>query len=257
MPERGRYRLVRRPGRALPCSAVTSPAAAPEPPSPRTRVRRMPERGFYDRALAHAILDEGLVAHVGLATDDGPVVIPMLYARDGDRLLLHGSAASRLLRGGAAGTELCVTVTLVDGLVLARSAFHHSMNYRSVVAFGEATAITDLREKRDALDRYVEHVVPERGPDVRPPSDKELRTTLVLALPLDESSVKVRAGGPLDEDEDMDLPVWAGVIPLATVAGAPVTADDVRGDIAPPHYATGYARPRPRDPQDVGGSATG
>jgi uncharacterized protein len=204
----------------------------------------MPERGSYDRALAHAILDEGVVAHVGLTTDDGPVVIPMLYARDGDRLLLHGSAASRLLRGGAGGTELCVTVTLVDGLVLARSAFHHSMNYRSVVVFGVATAITDPGEKRDALDRYVEHVVPGRGPDVRPPTDKELRATLVLALPLDESSVKVRAGGPLDDDEDMDLPVWAGVIPLATVAGTPVTAADLRADVAPPRYVTDYARPR-------------
>lgn len=204
----------------------------------------MPERGSYDRALVHAILDEGIVAHVGLATTDGPVVIPMLYARDGDRLLLHGSAASRLLRGGAAGTELCATVTLVDGLVLARSAFHHSMNYRSVVVFGEATAITDPDETRAALDRYVEHVVPGRGPDVRPPSDKELRATLVLALPLDESSVKVRAGGPEDDDEDMDRPVWAGVIPLATAAGTPVMADDLRADIAPPGYATGYARPR-------------
>jgi uncharacterized protein len=209
----------------------------------------MPERGSYDRALAHAVLDEGIVAHVGLATDDGPVVIPMLYARDSERLLLHGSAASRLLRGGAAaGTDLCVTVTLVDGLVLARSAFHHSMNYRSVVVFGRATAITDPGEKRAALDRYVDHVVPGRGADVRPPSDKELRTTLVLALPLDESSVKVRAGGPLDDDEDMDLPVWAGVIPLATAAGTPVTADDLRADIAPPGYATHYARPH-QDPQ--------
>jgi uncharacterized protein len=204
----------------------------------------MPERGSYDRTLAHAVLDEGIVAHVGLATDDGPVVIPMLYARDGERLLLHGSAASRLLRGGAAATDLCVTVTLVDGLVLARSAFHHSMNYRSVVVFGRATAITDPGEKRAALDRYVEHVVPGRGADVRPPSDKELRTTLVLALPLDESSVKVRAGGPLDDDEDMDLPVWAGVIPLATVAGTPVTSDDLRAGIDPPRYATDYARPQ-------------
>ena len=205
-------------------------------------MRRQPDRGSYDRRLADAILDEGLVAHVGLATDDGPVVIPMLYGRDGDRLLLHGSAASRLMRSSARGVVVCVTVTLVDGLVLARSAFHHSMNYRSVVVFGRATAITDLEERRAALDRLVEHIVPGRGPDVRPPSEKELRSTLVLTLPLDELSVKLRTGGPIDDDEDMDLSVWAGVVPLATVPGAPVTSSDLRVDVAPPDYATGYTR---------------
>ena len=213
------------------------------PPSDRTTLRRVPERGSHDRAVADAILDEGLVAHVGLATDDGPVVIPMLYARDGDRLLLHGSPASRLLRAGAQGTEMCVTVTLVDGLVLARSAFHHSMNYRSVVVFGRALPIDDLDERRAALDVVVEHIVPGRTSDARVPDEKEVRGTLVLALPLDEFSVKVRAGGPIDEDRDMDLPHWAGVVPLATVAGAPVTADDLRSDAAPPPYATAYRRP--------------
>jgi nitroimidazol reductase NimA-like FMN-containing flavoprotein (pyridoxamine 5'-phosphate oxidase superfamily) len=222
---------------------TTTDSSPTSPPSARTTVRRLPERASYDRGAAHAILDEGLVAHVGLATADGPVVIPMLYARDGDRLLLHGSPASRLLRGGAKGTQMCVTVTLVDGLVLARSAFHHSMNYRSVVVFGEATTIGDLAERRAALDRLVEHIVPGRTTDARPPSERELRGTLVLALPLDECSVKVRAGGPKDDDEDMDLPVWAGVVPLATVAGAPVTTDDLRGDAPPPAYATRYARP--------------
>jgi nitroimidazol reductase NimA-like FMN-containing flavoprotein (pyridoxamine 5'-phosphate oxidase superfamily) len=213
------------------------------PPSDRTTLRRIPERGSHDRAVADAILDEGLVAHVGLATDDGPVVIPTLYARDGDGLLLHGSPASRLLRGGAKGAALCVTVTLVDGLVYARSAFHHSMNYRSVVVFGRAEPIEDLAERRAALDVLVEHIVPGRTGDTREPSEKEVRGTLVLALPLDELSVKVRTGGPLDEDEDMDLPVWAGVVPLTTVAGAPVTADDLRHDVAPPPYATTYRRP--------------
>jgi hypothetical protein len=213
------------------------------PPSARTTVRRLPERGSYDRAAAHAILDEGLVAHVGLCTDDGPVVIPMLYGRDGDRLLLHGSPASRLLRGGAKGTEMCVTVTLVDGLVLARSAFHHSMNYRSVVVFGQATAIRDLADRRAALDLLVEHIVPGRTADARPPNERELRGTLVLALPLTECSVKVRAGGPIDDDEDMDLPVWAGVIPLATIAGEPVVADDLRDERAMPGYAARYVRP--------------
>jgi nitroimidazol reductase NimA-like FMN-containing flavoprotein (pyridoxamine 5'-phosphate oxidase superfamily) len=213
------------------------------PPTARTTVRRLPERGSYDRATADPILDEGLVAHVGIATADGPVVIPMLYGRDGDRLLLHGSPASRLLRGGANGTEMCVTVTLVDGLVLARSQFHHSMNYRSVVVLGTATPIGDLDARRAAIDVLVEHIVPGRAAEAREPNDKELRGTLVLALALDECSVKVRTGGPLDDDEDMDLPVWAGVIPLATVAGAPITADDLRGDAPVPAYAERYARP--------------
>jgi nitroimidazol reductase NimA-like FMN-containing flavoprotein (pyridoxamine 5'-phosphate oxidase superfamily) len=225
---------------------VTSPASPPAqtaPPSARTTVRRLPERGSYDRAAAHAILDEGLVAHVGLATDDGPVVIPMLYGRDGDRLLLHGSPASRLLRGGAKGTEMCVTVTLVDGVVLARSAFHHSMNYRSVVVFGRATPVADLVERRAALHRLVEHIVPGRTADAREPNERELRGTLVLALPLDECSVKVRTGGPKDEDEDMDLPVWAGVIPLTTRAGSPVADAELQVDTPAPGYAERYVRP--------------
>jgi nitroimidazol reductase NimA-like FMN-containing flavoprotein (pyridoxamine 5'-phosphate oxidase superfamily) len=225
---------------------MVSDSAPATPPSARTQVRRLPQRGSYDRAAAHAILDEALVAHVGLATADGPVVIPMLFGRDGDRLLLHGSPASRLLRGGAKGTEMCVTVTLVDGLVLARSAFHHSMNYRSVVAFGTATPVADLDERRAALDVLVEHIVPGRTADARPPSERELRGTLVLALPLDECSVKVRTGGPKDDDEDMDLPVWAGVVPLTTVAGTPVVADDLRVDVPVPAYAATYARDRPR-----------
>ena len=219
------------------------PVTTTTPPSARTTVRRLPERGAYDRALAHAILDEGLVAHVGLATDDGPVVIPMLYGRDGDRLLLHGSPASRLLRGAAKGAEVCATVTLIDGLVLARSAFHHSMNYRSVVVFGLARPIDDLDERRAALDVLVEHIVPGRTGDTREPNDKEVRGTLVLALPLDECSVKVRTGDPVDEDEDMDLPGWAGVIPLSTVAGAPATAADLRSGAEPPAYASSYRRP--------------
>ncbi len=213
------------------------------PPSPRTTVRRLPERGSYDRADAHAILDEGLVAHVGLAGDDGPVVIPMLYGRQGDRLILHGSPASRLLRGGSKAVDLCVTVTLVDGLVLARSAFHHSMNYRSVVIFGRATAITDLDERRAALGDLVEHIVPGRGADARPPSDKELRGTLVLGLSLAECSVKARTGGPKDDAEDLDLDVWAGVIPLATTVGEPVAATDLRTASPVPGYARHYRRP--------------
>jgi len=180
---------------------------------------------------------------VGLVSGDGPVVIPMLYGRDGDRLLLHGSTASRLMRGGAKGLDMCVTVTLVDGLVLARSAFHHSMNYRSVVVFGQATPVTDLAERRAALDLLVDHIVPGRGADVRPPSDKELRSTLVLALPLDECSVKLRTGPPIDDEEDLDRFTWAGVVPLTTVPGAPVPDPDLRNDPPVPAYASGYRRP--------------
>jgi hypothetical protein len=214
-------------------------------PSPRTTVRRLPERGRYDRETLYAVLDEGLVAHVGLAGDDGPVVIPMLYARDGDRLLLHGSPASRLLRGGGQGVELCVTVTLVDGLVLARSAFHHSINYRSVVVMGRADRIGDLAERRAALDVLVEAAVPGRTADARPPNERELRATIVLALPLDEASVKVRTGGPVDDDDDMDLPVWAGVVPLSQVAGAPVADPAMPTGLPVPAYASGYRRGGP------------
>ena len=224
---------------------TTTTDASPGPPSARATVRRVPDRAAYDRAAAHAVLDEALVAHVGLATDDGPVVVPMLHARDGDRLLLHGSPASRLLRGGAKGTELCVTVTLIDGLVLARSAFHHSVNYRSVVVFGTASPVDDLAERRAALDVLVDHVVPGRTDDARPPDEKELRGTLVLALPLDECSVKIRTGDPVDEPDDMALPVWAGVIPVTTAFGTPEAAADLAGAPSVPAYASGYRRPVP------------
>jgi nitroimidazol reductase NimA-like FMN-containing flavoprotein (pyridoxamine 5'-phosphate oxidase superfamily) len=212
-------------------------------PSARTTVRRLPERAMYDRTAVHAVLDEGFVAHVGLATDDGPVVIPMLYARDGDRVLVHGSPASRLLRTGARGLDMCLTVTLVDGLVLARSAFHHSVNYRSVVVVGRAERIDDLAERRAALDVLVEAIVPGRMADTRPPNERELRGTTVLALPLDEASAKVRTGGPREEDDDMDLPVWAGVVPLTLVAGAPEPDPELRVDVPVPAYAADYRRP--------------
>jgi uncharacterized protein len=212
--------------------------------SERTTIRRLPERGSSDREVADAILDEGFIAHVGIATDDGPVVIPMLYARDADRLLIHGSAASRLLRtAGGGGTDVCVTVTLVDGFVLARSAFHHSVNYRSVVVFGQARKIEDLAEHRAALDVIVETLVPGRTADVRPPSDKETKATIVLELPLDELSVKQRSGEALDEPEDMDLPVWAGVLPLTIRPGAPISNPDLGSDAPPPPtYVSGYRR---------------
>lgn len=222
---------------------MSSPPTPTGPPSDRTTVRRVPDRARYDRAAADAILDESLVCHVGLGTDAGPVVIPMLHARDGDRLLIHGSPASRLLRA-ARTADVCATATLIDGLVLARSAFHHSMNYRSVVVVGRAAAIEDLGARRRALDVLVERLVPGRTADARPPNEKELRATAVLALRLDECSVKVRTGGPIDEPADMDLPVWAGVIPAAITFGAPAPDPALPGDVPVPAYALRYARPR-------------
>lgn len=196
-------------------------------PTDRTRVRRLAERGRYDRATIHEVLDEAYIAHVGFVVDAEPRVLPMTYGRIGDVLYLHGAAGNAMLRASS-GAEVCVTVTLLDGLVLARSAFHHSMNHRSVVLLGTATKVDDDAEKRRALDAVVEHVAPGRSLMARPTSDAELRKTLVLRLPIEEGSAKVRTGGPVDEPEDMDLPVWAGVVPLRLVAGAPVQEPDQR-----------------------------
>lgn len=196
-------------------------------PTDRTRVRRLAERGRYDRATIHEVLDEAYIAHVGFVVDGEPRVLPMTYGRIGDVLYLHGAAGNAMLRASS-GAAVCVTVTLLDGLVLARSAFHHSMNHRSVVLLGTATKVDDDAEKRRALDAVVEHVLPGRSQVARPTSDAELRKTLVLRLPIEEGSAKVRTGGPADEPEDMDLPVWAGVVPLRLVAGAPVQEPDQR-----------------------------
>jgi uncharacterized protein len=187
----------------------------------RTRVRRVPDRGRYDRETIDAILDETLVSHVGIVHDGAPVVIPTLHARLGDRLYLHGSAASRLLRALERGAEVCATATLIDGLVLARSAFHHSVNYRSVVVFGTARLVEPEQERLQALELFTEKLVPGRWPDVRPPTRQELKGTKVLSLPLDEASAKVRTGPPVDDDEDYELPVWAGVLPMSTVVHEP------------------------------------
>jgi hypothetical protein len=187
----------------------------------RSTVRRRPERAEYGRAAVEAILDEGLVAHVGLAVDGQPHVLPMVYARVGGDLYLHGSAASRLLRTLGAGAPVCVTVTLLDGIVLARSAFHHSMNYRSVVIFGRAAAVTDAAERERALAAMVDHAVPGRSEEVRPPDRRELAATLVVRVALDEVSAKVRGGPPIDDEGDLEVPVWAGVLPLRLVAGDP------------------------------------
>jgi len=190
-------------------------------PTDRTRVRRVPARGAYERETIDAILDETLISHVGFVHDGQPVVIPTLHARVGDRLYLHGSAASRMLRTLERGVPVCATATLVDGLVLARSAFHHSINYRSVVVFGQATLVEPEDERLKALERFTEKLVPGRWPEVRPPSRQELKGTKVLALPLDEASAKVRSGPPIDDEEDYELPVWAGVLPMRTVVEDP------------------------------------
>jgi nitroimidazol reductase NimA-like FMN-containing flavoprotein (pyridoxamine 5'-phosphate oxidase superfamily) len=213
-------------------------------PSPRSTVRRLPDRARYDRATVDAILDEGLVCHVGFVDEGQPFVIPSAYARDGDRLILHGSAASRMVKVLAAGAPACVTVTLLDGLVLARSGFHHSMNYRSVVVLGRAAEIVDPDAKRRALDAIVEHVAPGRAASLRPPSEKELRATRVVALRLDEASAKVRTGPPKDDEADYALPVWAGELPLRLEPFAPVADPHAGAAIPPPPHVTGWRRPR-------------
>lgn len=191
-------------------------------PTTRTKVRRLAKRGVYDKAQVHAILDEGFLCHVGFIQDSQPFVIPTLYARAGETLYMHGSVASRMLKTLAQGLDVCVTVTLVDGYVLARSAFHHSMNYRSVTALGQARLVMEEAEKLEALRIITDHIVPQRWDEVRGPTELEMRQTVVLALPLEEVSAKVRTGPPVDDEEDYALPVWAGVVPIRAQLGAPV-----------------------------------
>jgi hypothetical protein len=214
----------------------------PETKSPRTTVRRLPARGHYDRETIHAILDEALICHVGFVVDAQPYVIPTIHARVGETLYVHGSAASRMLTTLREGVPVCVTVSIIDGLVLARSAFHHSMNYRSVVVLATAREVTERDARLAALEAIVEHVAPGRLKDVRPPSDNELKATLVLELPLDEASAKVRSGPPLDEADDYALPYWAGVIPLQITAGPPLDDPKLAPGIMPPAELPGYAR---------------
>ena len=212
-------------------------------PTERTQVKRLPKRGVYDRAAIHKILDEAFLCHVGFVVDGQPFVIPTGYARVGDTLYIHGSAASRMLRTLSGGVAVSVTVTLVDGLVLARSAFHHSMNYRSVVVFGTATPVEDNAGKLQALHAFTEHVTPGRWAEVRGPSEQELKATLVLALPLSEASAKVRVGPPIDDEEDYALPVWAGRAAAATdPASAPIADPRMPAGIAVPDYVTNYKR---------------
>lgn len=208
----------------------------------RTTIKRLPARGAYDRELVYQILDEGFICHVGFAVNGHPFVIPTGYARAGDLLYIHGSQASRMLHTLTSGVDACVTVTLLDGLVLARSAFHHSMNYRSVVVFGNAIQVADPGEKLAALRAFSEHVVPGRWDDVRKPTEQELKATTVLSLPLAEVSAKVRTGPPIDEDEDYGLPIWAGVLPLRLASLAPIPDPRLTIPSEPPGYTLNFQR---------------
>ena len=211
-------------------------------PTDRTQVKRLPKRGNYDRETVYSILDTAFVCHVGFSVDGQPFVIPTNYGRSGDTLYLHGSAASRMLNTLSAGVPVCVTVTHVDGLVLARSAFHHSVNYRSVVILGKAQLVEDPAEKMEALRIFTEHVMKGRWNDVRIPTEQELKATTVLSLPLEEVSAKVRTGGPIDDEPDYALPVWAGVLPLETVAKTPLPDAQRKNDPPIPEYLKNYKR---------------
>ncbi len=207
----------------------------------RTKLRRKADRGEFDRAVAHAVLDEAYIAHVGFVVDGAPKVLPMTYGRDGDVLYLHGAVGNAMLRSSD-GAEVCVTVTLLDGLVLARSAFHHSMNYRSVVLLGRAEKVEDEAEKARAFERIVEHVLRGRTAEARGANPSELRQTFVLRLPIEEGSAKVRTGDSVDDDEDIGLPVWAGTVPLRLVAGDPVPNADFDSSLAAPPASERFER---------------
>jgi nitroimidazol reductase NimA-like FMN-containing flavoprotein (pyridoxamine 5'-phosphate oxidase superfamily) len=213
-------------------------------PAARTRVVREAQRGVYERAAAYQILDEGFICHVGFVVDGQPFVIPTAYGRSGDNLYIHGSAASRMLRNLDKGVAVCITVTLLDGLVLARSIFNHSMNYRSVVVLGKAVAVLDAKEKLEALRLLSEHILPGRWTESRQPNERELKQTLVMRLPIEEFSAKVRQGPPVDDEEDYSFPTWAGVIPLAMAPGAPIHDSRLDPKTPVPQYARQYSRKR-------------
>src|SRR3954452_18998146 len=208
----------------------------------RTRAYRKPGRASYDRELVHSILDEALTCHVGFVQDGQPFVIPTIHARVGETLLLHGAKGNRMLNALADGIPCCVTATLVDGLVLARAALHHSLNYRSVMVLGTATEVTDPETKEKALRAVVDHIAPGRPDEVRGPDETDLRSTKVLSMPIEEASAKVRTGPPLDDEPDLQLPYWAGVLPLKTSAGDPLTAPDLNEDLPVPEHVRSWRR---------------
>lgn len=221
---------------------TTSNSRKPGGPTPRTTVRRLPERGLYDRDAVHAVLDEAFLCHVGFVDEGQPFVIPTAFARVGDSVVIHGSAASRMLKVLCAGAPACLTVTLVDGLVLARSAFHHSMNYRSVVVLGKGREISEPVEKLRTLDAIVEHIAPGRLEHVRGASEPELRATRVVGFTLDEASAKLRTGPPKDDEPDYALPVWAGELPLRLATLAPVPDPRLAPGIPLPLHVSGWRR---------------
>lgn len=208
----------------------------------RNRVRRLPKRGEYDKDTVYRIIDEALICHVGFVKEDGPFVIPTIHARMGDAIVLHGSKGNRLLNHIQAGNEVCITVTLVDGLVLARSVFHHSMNYRSVVLFGKGEIVSSKEEKLKALEIITEHVMPGRWKDARGPNEKELASTTVVSIPIESASAKIRTGPPIDDDEDYSLPVWAGILPLIQRVLPPEDDPDLGDGISLPEYIVDYCR---------------
>jgi uncharacterized protein len=210
----------------------------------RTKLKRIPKRGNFERETIYKILDEAFICHVGFTVENQPFVIPTSFARIGDSLMIHGSAASRMMRNLSEEIDVCVTVTLIDGLVLARSAFHHSMNYRSVVVFGKAKIIEDESEKYEALKAFTEHIVPNRWSEIRPPTKNELKGTTVLSLPLTEASAKIRTGNPGDDEEDYELDVWAGILPLNLTTSAPINDDRLKSGIEVPQNILNYSRKR-------------
>jgi uncharacterized protein len=227
---------------SAPCFSMRCIVSESFTPNERTRVVREPQRGVYDRETVYKVLDEGLVCHVGFATEGQPYVIPTLFARVGDAIYFHGSAASRMLRGVSSGIPVCVTITLIDGIVLARSIFNHSMNYRSVVALGNAALVDNAEEKLAALRAFSEKILKGRWNDARQPNEQELKATSILRLPITEISAKIRTGPPEDDAPDRELPIWAGVIPLQLSAGAPVRDEHCDASISLPAYAAHYQR---------------
>ena len=208
----------------------------------RTRLRRLPKRGAFDRKTVYSILDESFICHIGFIVDAQPYVIPTAFGRVDDVLYIHGSSASRMLRTLSGGVEMCFTSTLIDGLVLARSAFHHSINYRSVVVLGTVTLVDDLDEKNRALEAITDHIVPGRWADVRWPNELELKATTVLKLLIEEASAKIRTGPPIDDDEDYELNIWAGVLPLKLEHGEPLDDDRLNDGLVPPDNVRNYSR---------------
>jgi len=222
-------------------AVMDTPTPTVYTPTTRTKVRRLRKRGVYDKARVHAILDEGIICHVGFVKDGQPYVIPTLYARAAETLYVHGSAVSRMLKSLAGGVDICVTVTLLDGYVLARSAFHHSMNFRSVMLFGTSSQVVEDEEKRAATAALLEHIAPGRSAHTRDPTAAELRAVLMVRIPIAEGSAKVRTGGPIDEPGDMGEPIWAGQIPLVTIAGAAIPD----GVLPPGTWEPAYVRAYP------------